>query len=58
MAIGSDFDGVRYLPNDIAGLDEVYKLLDRMFQAGWSSEDVAKVTGGNWKRVLFELLPA
>lgn len=57
VAIGSDFDGVRYLPNDIQDLSQVSSLIDRMFQAGWSSGDVAKVVGGNWKRVLSELLP-
>ena len=57
VAIGSDFDGVRYLPNDLGDPTHVHKVVKLMFDAGWSSEDVAKVVGGNWQRVLGELLP-
>lgn len=57
VAIGSDFDGVRFLPNDIQSLNDVPTFVQRMFDAGWSDEDVAKVVGGNWHRVLRELLP-
>jgi hypothetical protein len=28
-----------------------------MMSAGWSHEAIAKVTGGNWRRVLGQLLP-
>jgi membrane dipeptidase len=57
VALGSDFDGVRYLPNDLGDPTEVHRLVQLMFDAGWSEEDVAKVVGGNWKRVFTELLP-
>lgn len=58
VALGSDFDGVRFLPNDLGDPTQVPNLVDRMFGAGWSEEDVAKVVGGNWKRVLAQLLPS
>lgn len=57
VAIGSDFDGVRFLPNDLKDPCSIPNLVQRMFDAGWSDEDVAKVVGGNWRRVLNELLP-
>lgn len=57
VAIGSDFDGVRFLPNDLGDPTYLPNLLDRMFDAGWSEDDVAKVVGGNWERVLLKLLP-
>lgn len=57
VAIGGDFDGVRFLPNDIQSLEEVPTLIAHMMKAGWSSEDMAKVVGGNWRRVLGQLLP-
>lgn len=57
VAIGSDFDGVRYLPCDLKGPGDLWHLVDRMLSAGFSDEDVGKVLGGNWARVLEQLLP-
>lgn len=57
VAIGADFDGVRYLPNDLNNLSEVHHLVGHMMNAGWSHEEIAKVVGGNWNRVLSQLLP-
>jgi membrane dipeptidase len=57
VAIGADFDGVRYLPHDLTNQSEVPNLVARMMEAGWSHEDIAKVIGGNWRRVLSQLLP-
>jgi membrane dipeptidase len=57
VALGSDFDGVRYLPNDLDDPTRVHLLVQRMFDAGWTKEDVAKVVGGNWQRVFSQLLP-
>ncbi len=57
VAIGADFDGVRFLPNDLNSLSEVHHLVGHMMEAGWSQKDIAKVVGGNWNRVLAQLLP-
>ena len=57
VAIGGDFDGVRFLPNDLNNPGQVSNLVARMMEAGWSHEDIAKVVGGNWRRVLSILLP-
>lgn len=57
VALGSDFDGVRFLPHDLGDPNHVHHLVQRMFDAGWSADDVAKIVGGNWRRVLAELLP-
>lgn len=58
VALGSDFDGVRFLPNDLGGPGDVWRLVERMLLAGWKDEDIAKVLGGNWARVLRQLLPS
>lgn len=58
VALGGDFDGVRFLPNDLRNPIEVSNLVQRMMDAGWSHQDIAKVTGGNWRRVLARLLPS
>ena len=57
VALGSDFDGVRHLPTDIPGPEGVEHILWRMIEAGWDEDSIAKILGGNWYRVLDEILP-
>ncbi len=48
---GSDFDGVRNLPEgmkDCTSWPDILELLDKR---GWSSDDIASVAGNNWRRV-------
>lgn len=58
VAIGSDFDGTEHLPDDLKDPRDVPRLVGHMLAAGWSHEQVAKVLGGNWLRVLASVLPA
>ena len=54
VGIGSDFDGIDYVP---VGLEDVSKfpdLLAELARRGWSDEDLAKLAGGNLLRVLRE----
>lgn len=53
VALGSDFDGAVATPFDTTGLG---LLIDALFQAGFSEEDVAKIMGGNALRVLLSAL--
>lgn len=51
IAIGSDFDGIEVTP---VGLEDVSKfpaLTMRLFEHGYSEEDVRKILGGNFMRV-------
>ena len=48
VALGSDFDGA-VVPFDTTGLGV---LIDALFQAGFSEDDIAKIMGGNALRVL------
>lgn len=57
VGLGSDFDGVRHLPNDMQGPEGLEHILWRMIEAGWDEESIGKVLGGNWYRVLTEVLP-
>ena len=54
VALGSDFDGAVPEPFDATGL--VY-LTDALIEAGFADDEVAKVMGGNVRRLLAEALP-
>ncbi len=54
VALGSDFDGTITSPFDTAGLP---MLTEALLAGGLSREDVAKVLGGNVRRVLAANLP-
>jgi membrane dipeptidase len=57
VGLGSDFDGIETTP---AGLEDVSKmplLTELLLQRGWKEEEVRKVLGGNYIRVLQQVLP-
>jgi len=53
VALGSDFDGAVVAPFDTTGLG---LLIDALFQAGFSEDDIAKIMGSNALRVLLSSL--
>ncbi|MCE7869790.1 membrane dipeptidase [bacterium CPR1] len=57
VALGSDFDGVSELPTDLGHPGQVVNLVERMLRSGWREPDIARVLGGNWLRVLRQVLP-
>lgn len=60
VAIGTDFDGgfgVDEVPEGIDGLDALAKLGDRLLGRGHAQDDVARILGGNWRRILNHALP-
>ena len=48
---GSDFDGVRNLPEGIKDCTSWPDILELLDKRGWSSNDIASVAGNNWRRV-------
>ena len=54
VALGSDFDGAVAAPFDTTGL---VRITDALLAAGFSDDDVAKIMGGNFLRLLAENLP-
>lgn len=58
VGFGSDFDGMDQV---LPGLETAMawpRLLDRLAGRGFSDEDIHKITGDNWLRVLGQVLPA
>jgi microsomal dipeptidase-like Zn-dependent dipeptidase len=55
VALGSDFDGAVPEPFDVTGL---VQLTDALLEAGLADDDIAKVMGGNVRRLLADALPA
>jgi membrane dipeptidase len=51
VAFGSDFDGAE-VPAELGGAAGLPKLVDALRGAGYDDEAVAKITYGNWLRVL------
>lgn len=52
VGIGSDFDG----DGGVAGLEDVSKAIDitvRLLKAGYSDDDICKIWGDNFRRVLY-----
>ena len=55
-ALGSDLDGVPALPRGIEGAESFPRVAEQFDRRGYAGDEVAKVLGGNWLRVL-ERLP-
>ncbi len=51
VAIGSDFDGTT-IPKEIGDVTGLPKLMEALYQSGFDEEALAKISFGNWLRVL------
>lgn len=52
VGIGSDFDGVPFLPQGLDGVEDYPALFVELMRRGWSDTDLAKLAGGNLLRAL------
>ena len=60
VGIGSDFDGgfgLQSVPEDVDSIADLAKLGILLDEKGYSSEDTAMIMGGNWLRLLKQVLP-
>lgn len=51
IGIGADFDGVSCLPVGIAGVQDVYKVFDRLRDMGYSDGQIEKISHKNFERI-------
>ena len=52
VGLGSDFDGVDDLPEGLTGIDGLPRITLELVKRGYKDEDVLKILGGNFLRVL------
>lgn len=57
VGIGTDFDGDGGVPG-MANASEVINLTMHLLRRGYSEEDIRKIWGGNWLRVMKEVQAA
>ncbi len=56
VGLGSDFDGVAYLPDGISGVEDMHRLLTCMKSRGFSDNMIKKAAFDNFYRVFFETM--
>lgn len=52
VGIGSDYDGVPFLPQGLDGVEDYPALLVELMRRGWSDSEIAGLAGGNLLRAL------
>ena len=52
LGLGSDFDGVTSLPQGIDSVADLPKITEALYQRGYSRDDLVKILGGNFMRVM------
>jgi membrane dipeptidase len=52
VGLGSDYDGVSAMPDGLEGIDGLPKITLELLRRGWSDQDVKKVLGENFLRVM------
>ena len=52
VGIGSDYDGIEVTPDGMEDISMMPKLFDELRSRGYSEEDLEKIAGGNFFRVL------
>ncbi|HEX8143736.1 MAG TPA: dipeptidase [Pyrinomonadaceae bacterium] len=55
VGIGSDFDGIQAVPQDLSTVAELPNLTRELVRRGYSEEDIDKILGGNILRVMEEV---
>jgi membrane dipeptidase len=55
VGIGSDFDGIQAVPQDLSSVAELPNLTAELLRRGYTEGDIAKILGGNMLRVMEEV---
>jgi membrane dipeptidase len=55
VGIGSDFDGITSPPEGLADISKMPSLVAVLLKRGYSEQDIKKILGGNYLRVIREV---
>jgi membrane dipeptidase len=55
VGLGSDFDGVTSLPQGVDSAADLPKITDALYRRGYSRDDILKILGANFLRVMREV---
>ena len=56
VGIGSDFDGIRMVPRGLEDVSKMPNLTAILLKHGYSEDDIKKIMGGNFLRVVREVV--
>ncbi len=56
IGLGSDFDGIATVPNEINGVQDMGKIVDCMMKRGFKDKTIHKITHKNFMRVIKKVL--
>jgi len=56
VGIGSDFDGISLVPRDLEDVSKVPNLTAALLKRGYSERDIRKIMGGNFLRVIQQVV--
>lgn len=56
IGLGSDFDGIAAAPKGLENVTEIPNFTHGLVERGYSDEDIIKILGGNYLRILKEVL--
>ena len=56
VGIGSDFDGIAAVPKGLEDVSKMPNLTAALLDRGYSQKDIQKIMGGNFLRVLREVV--
>lgn len=56
VGLGSDFDGIEVTPEGMEDISGFHLIFDELRRRGYSDEDMEKIAGGNFFRVLSQVL--
>lgn len=56
VGLGSDFDGIESVPKGLENASQVPNITRKLHQRGWKDSEIRKILGGNFIRVLDQVL--